>query len=424
MKALIVNYYSSPMTGAHAYRWSKIAEYWAKQGWQIDYICSRQRSNDAFKGNDYSAIGVGIPLRNVRVATAGHQVQRSIRDKSVFASINKLIKKAYRAIFWPDGLWYWLPFASWAIFRNGEKEYDAIISYNPTYSAHISVLLCRKFSKRNFVWIADYGDPFSLSESMPPNNFKIYHGLNAIVEQKVISACDSIVFTNESTKRAYEQRYSCEGKAQLIPHLVNLEEFYTDDCGSKGWSINLVYVGGLHRGIREPYLAVKIICHLDELLKQVGIDLKVDFYGPVNDIDVSALGNGVITWHGAIERCHAIKVMKNADVLLNIENINCMMTPSKIVEYIATGRPIVNVVEQDKTELLDMYERGGYCCSVTCLDDVERLVGFVSKIGGNVAKYESVAEFLDEYSLSSVANKYGDLISRQQFSSCEGGMHF
>ena len=40
MKILIISYYYIPAISPRAFRWTIIAEYWAKQGEYIDVICS------------------------------------------------------------------------------------------------------------------------------------------------------------------------------------------------------------------------------------------------------------------------------------------------------------------------------------------------------------------------------------------------
>ncbi len=410
MKVLIVNYYGAPMTGAHAYRWSQLAKHWSQQGWEVDYICSRQHSKeDATDKLLYNDIRVGFSLAKRR-GGVGKESSGSIRSRLLLA-----LKKVYRSVFWPDGLWHWMPYACFAIWKNRKHKYDLIVSYSPTYSSHLAVLLFKKLSKREFTWIADYGDPFSLSNSMPPNNFKLYRGLNRLAERSIIRNCSSIVFTNKETKLTYDDSYSCKDKSHHIPHLVDLEEFYSSLAEeSSSTDLVLVYVGGFHRGIREPCLALDIIERLIRILKDKGVTLQVDFYGPVNGVKVRSV-DGVL-WHGEVDRRRAIEIMKRADILLNIENVNCIMTPSKIVEYVATGKPIVNIVEQNKTELLDKYEKIGGCCSVFKVECLDSLVEFIGRARGKSLSSSTVSELLRDYRLGNVAHKF-ELICNQR-SSC------
>lgn len=66
--------------------------------------------------------------------------------------------------------------------------------------------------------------------------------------------------------------------------------------------------------------------------------------------------SGKLIYHGRVSQQEALDVIKKADVLLNIGNTTTNQCPSKLIDYIATGKPIVNIAKIEE------------CTSVKCLE--------------------------------------------------------
>ena len=52
-----------------------------------------------------------------------------------------------------------------------------------------------------------------------------------------------------------------------------------------------------------------------------------------------------IIFHGEVDSETALKCMLSADVLVNIGNTVLNMMPSKLLTYISTGKPILNIIK-------------------------------------------------------------------------------
>ncbi|BCA80083.1 hypothetical protein [Desulfuromonas sp. AOP6] len=402
MKILIVNYFYPPIGRAHSFRWCKIANIWAEQGHEITFLTARAESR---RNNNIILSEVGARVSADRFDNK--QKNSSPNGKGI--SFKIISKNIYRKFFWPDGLWYWLLPLFFRLFSLRSEKYDYVITYSPTFVSHLGGLFYKIITKEPFDWIAEYGDPFSISDSMPPNNFNLYRRLNYYFEKKVVFGANKVVFTNKETKQAYFKAFGTFN-AVVIPHAVDIESFYSNDKKlSSGNIVSLVYVGSFHKQIREPYNAIKYINDLIGLGKKKGVTINFDIYGPSNGIDVHSLCSDNIKYHGPIPRDEAIQKMKNADILVNIENENCVMSPSKEVEYLATGLPILNYYEGEPSGIfqdLQMKYPDHIYNHEYKSSKVKDAFIFINRCGEARWSFDTCILTLKKYDFHEISNKY------------------
>ncbi|WP_181381777.1 glycosyltransferase [Pseudomonas prosekii] len=414
MKVLLVNYYYKPMVDAHAYRWAQLAEYWAARGFEVDVICSKvSGAPSAERVNNVNVTRVGFFQAKKIQSEQNLNSQSAEKYTSVLAVLKKNARLLYRKIYWPDGLWHWSFGVANELFKRRSVPYDLVVSYSPSFAAHLSVLFFKKLCRRQFHWVADYGDPFSTSMSMPNNNIFLYRRLNHYVESSILNSASKACFTSQHTYDDYSSTFGVMRNAHVIPHLADIKNVYlnTKDV-SDPIVTRLVFVGNFHDGIREPFLAAAIIEKLSALLS-VGNGRRIvfDIYGASNGVDVASVCNSTIKWHGPLERERVAEVIGGADFLVNIENTNCSMIPSKIVEYIATGKPIIDIASAraDVSALIARYAIEGHAVIMTAEDfgRLDCLENFIEKYKGEgKICFEIVSGFLKDYGIEAVSEKY------------------
>lgn len=416
MRLLIINYYYSPMTDAHAYRWAQLIDYIAevRPSIEIDVLTSKVIGieNETKLGNvNISRIGL-IPYRLEGSSESTVAQNRPGALGKIVSSIKSGLRKVYRQFYWPDGLWHWMLPLLIALRKKRPGSYDLIISYAPTFSSHVAVLATVKHLvvPGKGKWIADYGDPFAISETMQPNNFRVYRKLNHVVEQKILKSADAVVFTNDATHGAYLEKYDMANRSKVIPHMVNVEMFFSPNCRSpKSKRINVVYVGALHKSIREPWVAIEKLTKVFDVLISIGFEPVFNLYGPTNGVDLTGYAVGSVRWHGKIDREKAVGIMRTADVLVNIDNINCIMSPSKIVEYVATGKPIINISNSGDvdSELIRRYIDEGRALGVGPDSDERWLAdSLVNILSSADPTLDDVEKLIGPYSINAVMNAY------------------
>lgn len=419
IRILIINYFYPPVVDAHAYRWEQIARHWVAQGHPVDVISGRLHGvTDRSVQAGVNVSRVGFVGRSVMHSSEPPHRVTNLRTRLKLFVAN-VLRRFYRKLYWPDAWWHWWPYAVREVLGRRHLGYGLVVSYSPCFGAHLAAAVLKWWGRSTkMTWIADYGDPFSISSTMPPNNFALYGRLNRLVEQRVARRADMLVFTNESTAAAYQRAGVClQNKIRVIPHLADVQRLYVGRRGEKRSAAgnanpanitNLLYIGGFHRGIREPDLLFDIMRWLNRNAEHEYI---LTIYGPANGFNLSPGDCPQIRYRGMIEREKAIELIREADVLVNVDNMNCVMSPSKIVEYIGTGRPLLNLKSGGvEHEALARYVQCGFALEVSREDlssaDVGQVVQFLARTAGTVAPFHTVESVLEGYTLPSVAGQY------------------
>ncbi|WP_146176712.1 glycosyltransferase family 4 protein [Chromobacterium sp. Panama] len=410
MKILLINYFFPPAIDAHAYRWHQLMRFWSESGNEVDVITSGDFEDEIF--NESHLFSSITRLGRKRRQHSAAYVERKINLQN---NIKNILLKIYRKVYWPDAFWHWIFPLSAELFKRRKVKYDLIVSYYPCLLAHVGAsYLYSKQKNDRARWIADYGDPFSTSDTMQPNNFALYKKINIYVERLILKRCSAVVFTNETTASDYVLAKICSNeKVSVIPHLVDIGSFYV--CSKSGSlvktsnnrAIRLVYIGGFHKGIREPDQLFGLV----KVVNEQGIKLELDIYGPANGYDFSKYDLNRINHNGIIARELVPAIMGTADFVVNVDNANCSMTPSKIVELIATGKPIINIgVPNTLHKLLLRYEAKGFCFNYNYIDSHEnghkKMIDFFSKTVGCNAPVDVVKTVLEGYDLQDIASQY------------------
>ncbi len=397
MKILIINYHFPPSTTAHSYRWDLLRSYFLKKGHSVDYICGGLASEHDHEDNIHR-VNFPFTLKKNTLSVASPQNKNVISKKSKFIS---LIRHLYRKIFWPDGLWHWLPLSLYAVLKRKNIKYDLVIGYSPTFSALIAAYFYKKLN-RNVKFVIDFGDPFSVSKEMPVNNYFLYEKLNYKVEKKIFSAADLISVTNIKTYELYREAHPKITKFIVVPHLVNIDDFYDKNIEMVDEKINIGYIGAFHKGIREPNLAMEKICTISNNLAS---RCQFNFYGPLNGIRL--IESERIRYHGVVSRNEALKLMKNFNIIINVENESCPMTPSKIYECMATGKPILNFLSSTGSSSFCDYPLVLNIQKNTSHVEIEK---FISDNYNKMLPRKNIESILSGKTLSSVGEKYLSLM--------------
>ncbi len=357
MRILVVTHWYAPAVHPRAFRWSALAAHWAARGHDVDVLCRRRPGEEAEELLDGVKVhrAAGGWLENLRArrggpAPAGGEAGRPHPLKL----LNDL---AWRRIRWPDYACLWYRSAA----RLGrkivrEKGCDLLITTSDPFTDHLVGLAVKKASP-GLRWIVDVGDPFSLQEATPVNNHLLFRRLNRRAEGRVLAAAEAVTVTAPVLMEMYAEAFpAVAGKLRLAPPMLPKE---IKDAGREkvfpaDGKIRLVVVGTLYRKVRHPGALLDLFERLRRT--DIGERLELHFFGNVNDCaDLfeprdAHPGRGIFL-HGVVPREIAIAAMKEAALLVNIGNAVAYQLPSKVVEYAAAGRPVLNlaVIEDDSS---------------------------------------------------------------------------
>lgn len=364
MKVILINYRYLPETSPNAFRWSPVAEHWVAQGHSVDVVSALKPGL-----SPYEEIG------GVRVHRVGGTRLDSLRDRlrpsagpwggegpkgtGVQASPGRLTKKVHdltwKKIYWPDHACLWgVPAARKVRQLLAEDRYDGVISISNPFTAHLVGLLTAGRDP-SASWTVDMGDPFSFIEDTPTNNRVVYGRLNGAAERRVFEKADAIAVTPQAVDKYVAEFSGSAGKMRAVPlPLPSLEGVGNEGVFPEDGKMRLVFIGSLYRNIRNPAFLLKLFSLLLKRLPAGSAELHFfgdvkdcwDFFEPYREL----LGKSIVV-HGPVPRGSAIQAVREADLVINIANDTPYQLPSKVMEYTALGKRILNLsrIENDSS---------------------------------------------------------------------------
>lgn len=435
MNILIITGSYFPNIDPRSLRWTALSEEFSKLGHIVHVVTSNitgQKRNEQHNGVFVHRVEGGWleKIKN-RVSTynkANARVKTGFNGKIypghltniIRNYISGIIKLVWRAFYWPDGSFLFIWPAFWTSRRLlTHNKFDVLISVSHPFSSHVVGLMIHKVNPE-VKWIVDNGDPFSfLNESMP-NNFFLFKRLNFWIESKVISASKSFVVATIETATLYRKLFpNNNAKILVIPALLQKGVYQKN--GNQPDSMNhrsivLLFVGTFYKSIRraEPLLEIfnnliAVSCELADRLELHIVGSKDFIFNAL--VERPKLLNKVIL-HGMLPHRQAIESMCAADCLVNIGNSTSYQLPSKVIEYMATGKPILNVrtIENDSSsKILEDYPLL-FDWNIQKINDISALANFIIANQGRSINPEDVKKMIFPYQLDSIKDRYLGLI--------------
>jgi hypothetical protein len=416
------------MLNPRAFRWTALAERWASEGERIDVVTSWRPGEPIEETRNGVAVHrVGwrwIERLRGLVARRREAVSRDragaplTRAPSFAAGVAHFISdRVWRRVYWPDAgcLWY-RPARAKTFELLAEGHCCVLISVAPSFTA-VLVGASAKRGHPSVRWVLDLGDPFSFLVEAPPNNLALYRGLNSRVERRAFAAAEAVSVTNEAVRARYAALFpESAGKIRVVPPLLSAELGAPTRSRADG-TLRLLYVGTLYPGVREPDFLLELFAGLAPGPRQ---RLELHFVGDVAGCAASferyrpRLGDRLVV-HGLADRAEAVRAMQAADILVNIGNETVFQLPSKIIEYVATGKPIVNLArgrEDSSMQFLTSYSSvlnlvvSGRAPSAAQRAEFE---GFLARARPQLDRSE-VEAFVRPYRIESISAQYRSLL--------------
>jgi hypothetical protein len=384
MRLLIVTYLYAPDRSPRAFRWTALAERWAAAGHEVAVVAAGAGATERRNG----VIVHRAPgwLRRTATVGEGGGPARTSFMKAVYG-------RTLKRVLWPDYAFDWyVP----ALRRARAIEVDRLVTVSHPFTPHLVGL-----GLRPRPWLADIGDPFSFLDETPLNNAALYARLNRRAERRVLARADAVAVTIESARVAYAAAFpESKAKIAVVPPLLSLPEPGVNPLPPTG--TRLVFVGTLYRALRSPAPLLALFA----ALRRERSDLALHFFGDVHDCRplFEPLPEGVHL-HGAVPRESAAAAMRHAAALVNIGNATPHQVPSKLVEYVAAARPIINVAASpDDTSAVFLAGHPALCEA----RDAPTVLRFLDEKRSVPADW--VERFLAPYRLGAVAHAYEQLL--------------
>ena len=210
-------------------------------------------------------------------------------------------------------------------------HYDAVIATMQPYSAAYALLDIPNVKR--YIYLMDPPN-YSLDIQKKPDSQK--HMVD------ILNAQDGI-FTTPFIKEALEKKQQTQIVDKILevsfPHIQESKLITTSqDIVMDKERINLLFCGALYPSVRDPSYFLQVLKRVDDRFCITFVGRNCDTFWEEAMVktaaDVRALP--------PVPYQTAINAMEQADVLINIGNNMKVHMPSKTLDYINTGKPIVN----------------------------------------------------------------------------------
>lgn len=270
-------------------------------------------------------------------------------------------------------------------------NFDLIISSSDPKSSHLFVYNILRKRGREFKgkWIQIWGDPFIGDISSQ------YKSISKIKkeEQKLLASADSVVYVSKLTLETQRKIYpEHKHKMTFIPipylsknivplrNLSNVEIVQISYCGD--YSSHIRNIAPLYDCINTMNNIHLTVCGWSNL-------------------DLSSTDNISILPRQNIKRIKEIE--DKADILIHLSNSRGGQIPGKIYQYLGTNKPVLFILDGDKSAIRDIFEKYNRFVFVDN-DQCEIKKGLKRIIEANCNTYEPLEEFAPAAIAKSICN--------------------
>jgi len=222
---------------------------------------------------------------------------------------------------------------------------DVLVTFGQPMSDHLAGLRLKR--ALGMPWIAHFSDPWSDNPYLLPIPFA--RAKLARMEQTVIGAADRVLFTSAETADLVMAKYpeAWRDKVSVLPHAYDPALYGDPPPRDRGGPLLLRYLGNFYRQ-RNPLALAKALNLLlrtrPEVLENVRIELIGRWIGHAN-WSPAALGlpESLLSLRKPVGYAESLRLMRVADALLIIDAPfeHNVFFPSKLVDYLGAGRPLV-----------------------------------------------------------------------------------
>ena len=398
-KILIVSHQFLPHQSPRTTRWKMIYDELINRGHEVIVLTGtpqeEKKENIIYVGNKNPE---GI-VENLRKGS--NRSHSSSLLNLGFRGLKLIYRFLYKTFSWPDYSMFWLV----SILRNKKNlniSYDYIISVSLPFSSHVAAYILNKKIKKK--WIMDIGDPFLLKKNAKENNHILYFFLNKYFESKFYNLAYKIMFTHNESLETHASYFNIDKEKLIVGKPISTfdNELFkltlSYDYSSK--PLIFGYFGILTKGVRSSENVLNYLEGLDNLKFKwfTNPDSKIEISKHIDDKENHEFLN-------MVSRNDALKIMSDSiHCLLSIGNKNPSQLPSKVIEYISTGKPVIHFAEIENDPVIEISKRYSNLIVISKSSDKDQFIEKLNNLTKNIDKFSS-EEFLEEYSPKTLVNQ-------------------
>lgn len=205
-------------------------------------------------------------------------------------------------------------------------------------------------------WVADFRDPWTLSELRSEGQWPLSRMADEYFERKVIESAHAVVFASASVEKAYRARYDAiDFESRVITNSFDSSVFNDPIAFNTTQALPVSDADGLHVGFfgrfRSLSPAALIVDALGALKRRdptLVRRIHIHSFGSLNAADAAyAIEHDVTSCfvrENAVPLEHSLAALRRFDLLLvSTEVSREQIIPAKLFEYLAAGRPILSL---------------------------------------------------------------------------------
>ena len=178
--------------------------------------------------------------------------------------------------------------------------------------------------------------------------------------------------------------------------------------------VNLCFIGKFYSDVRNP----QYLLNLMEQLRGTNIVLHIiGSMGDCTDMIKASIANGAtnVVYHGIVPPSVADDIMLQADVLLHVGNAVDSLMPSKILDYISSGKPILNICKIPTCPTLPLMERYPLGMTINECEEIngeliDSITHFCKTSKDKVIPFAQVHQLYYDSTIDYVGNRFYDII--------------
>ena len=348
MRILLIAYEFPPIIAAQSLRWFYLSDELARRGVEVHVLCpalpalpdypvrlhDRVIPHRVWPGpyvglsQRLASSGLGKPVVSAATGATGHPV---------LWAVYRLTRRVLDQVLYPDLRTEWYPFAR-SKLRSllTHSRFDALIS---SHEPGVDILL-GWWARKHFAprWVIDLGDPI-----LAPYTPVWRRGLDRQFERFALRRADRIVVTTDSVQDLLCERHRSVDRSRFvsIPQGFPARRRAGDQPPPApplpADRMNIVFTGTFYRDFRSPErlaLALRALAAREAALTIVGDN--AHFCSLFEQIPN-------VRFIGRIDHFQCLALQRQADLLLNIGNVQAYQLPGKLYEYFGAGKPILHL---------------------------------------------------------------------------------
>lgn len=216
---------------------------------------------------------------------------------------------------------------------SSHNEINLLITIAVPHPIHWSTAFFKSHNPekfKNITWVADCGDPYMGNPFTTPPFYFQY------IENAFCKSADFITVPTDTAIGAYPAAF--RDKIRVIPQGFKLDSIKNLGYRPENAIPTFIYAGNFYPKLRDPTPLLEYLSTLDK-------DFKFIIYTKDSKIIekyITKMESKLVV-KPFIPRNEVLIELEKADFLINLENPSSVQSPSKLIDYAISGRPVLSI---------------------------------------------------------------------------------